>query len=73
MAIYVCRAAKSKPVREGRLKVNIEILGSWDTIWALAFPQLSLLDSLVNLVRRHKYYDYELTETIKHIFHAVGH
>ena len=72
MAIYVSRAAKSKPIREGRLKVNIEILGSWDTVSAAAFPQLSLLDSLVYFVRRHKYYDYEPTKTIKHIFHAVA-
>jgi len=72
MASYVSRAGKSKPIREGRLKVNIEFLGLWDTVSALGFPQLSLLDSLVNLVRRHKFCDYQPTETVKHVFHAVA-
>ena len=72
MASYVSRTAKSKPVKEGHLKVNIEFLGLWDIVSALGFPQLPLLDSLVNLVRRHKFYDYEPTETFKHAFHAVG-
>jgi uncharacterized protein (DUF2235 family) len=55
-----------------RHQVKIEFLGVWDTVAALGFPQIWLLDFVVNLIRRHRFYDYEPTAVVNHVFQAVA-
>jgi len=52
--------------------VEIEVLGVWDTVAALGFPQLGPLDNVVNFFRRHEFYDFEPKSKVRHVFHAVA-
>lgn len=52
--------------------VKIEILGLWDTVAALGLPQLPWLDWVIDRLRRHRFYDFSPTGTVKHVFHAVA-
>jgi hypothetical protein len=72
MKTYKRRKEGDEPERGARKKVDIEFLGLWDSVAALGFPQLPWLDSCLNLVRRHKFYDYAPSGTVKHVFHAVA-
>jgi len=53
-------------------KVEIEFLGLWDTVAALGFPQILLLDHIVNFFRRHKFYNYQPHKCVKNIYHALA-
>ena len=72
MATYKRRKEGDEPERGARIKVDIEFLGLWDSVAALGFPQLPWLDSCINSIRRHKFYDYAPSGTVKHVFHAVA-
>lgn len=60
------------PGQYERHDVEIEFLGLWDTVAALGFPQIWLLDSVVNFFRRHEFYDLEPPNAVKNVLHAVA-
>lgn len=53
-------------------RVTVEFVGIWDTVAALGVPQLGKIDDLLNLVRRHKFFDYEPATCVKNVFHAMA-
>jgi len=52
--------------------VEIEFLGLWDTVSAIGIPQLPKFDSFINFFRRHKFYDYEPSDIVKNMAHALS-
>ena len=52
--------------------MTVEFIGVWDTVAALGAPQLPWLDWFLNLVRRHKFYDYEPATLVRSVCHAMA-
>jgi uncharacterized protein (DUF2235 family) len=61
--------------------VSIEMIGAWDTVSALGFPQDSsvllvgisrITDIISEFVFPHRYFDYQLTPDVKNVYHALA-
>lgn len=67
--------------------VPIEVLGVWDSVAALGLPQhfkpgglivffvnafFTLLDKLIDVFLPHRFHEFELTENIRHAYHAIA-
>jgi hypothetical protein len=61
--------------------VDIEVVGVWDTVEALGFPQDSswlvialsmLVDKVTNIVFPHRYYEFQLDKNVKNAYHALA-
>ena len=72
MEHYADRAPGRTTRFEHGIRVDIEFMGVWDTVSALGTPQLPWLDALIDLVRRHKFFDYEPATCVKNVYHAVA-
>lgn len=66
------RVFRIKPDCDGDRSVRIEFLGVWDTVAALGFPQVWLLDDIVNFFRRHQFYNYEPQLVVNNVFQALA-
>ena len=72
MKYYVNRARTRKLGFDGGTKVTVEFIGVWDTVAALGAPQLPWLHWYLNLVRPHKFYDYEPATCVRSVYHAMA-
>ncbi len=63
------------------IEVPIEMIGVWDTVSALGFPQdwsravdwmPKLIDKLSDRVFPHNYYNYQLSQNVRHVYHALA-
>jgi len=72
MDYYKHRRSNQKLGFEYGKKIQIEFMGVWDTVSALGVPQLPWLDNLLNLIRRHKFYDYEPATCVKNVYHPIA-
>ena len=61
--------------------VSIEMVGVWDTVSALGFPQdwsgavngfFWLVESIFNCIWPHKFYNYRLNRNVKNVYHALA-
>lgn len=61
--------------------VEIEMIGIWDTVYALGFPKDSswlviglskLIDKISNYFFPHRYYNYKLNSIVKNVYHALS-
>jgi uncharacterized protein (DUF2235 family) len=61
--------------------VDIEVLGVWDTVEALGFPQDSswiligismLIDKVTNIFFPHRFYNFQLDRNVKNVYHALA-
>jgi len=68
----IWQSFRGKDLNYDKQDADIQVLGVWDTVAALGFPQIPWLDATVNFFRRHKFYDYSPNAKVKHIFHAVA-
>ena len=74
---YAIKDPESAP--DSNLK--IKMIGVWDTVSALGFPQdwswivnwiFYLVEKLGNLVRPHSFYNYQLNQNVEHVHHAIA-
>lgn len=61
--------------------IPIQMIGVWDTVSALGFPQnwrgeidglFRWLDKLSDLIWPHNYYNYQLNKNVLHVYHALA-
>jgi len=66
------RLFKNAPKFKHEPEVEIEFMGVWDTVAALGAPQIPILDAVLNLLRRHQFYNYEPASCVKNVYHALA-
>ncbi len=61
--------------------VGVEMVGVWDTVSALGFPQdwsgavngfFWLVERIFNCIWPHKFYNYRLNQNVKNVYHALA-
>jgi uncharacterized protein (DUF2235 family) len=53
-------------------KLKIEFMGVWDTVSSLGTPQIEYLDTIINWISPHKFYDLEPENCVKNVYHAIA-